>query len=515
MTLQPPIEPRGRKETDGAPMHTVNRLRELDNAKTGGKRDIFQEIVWEHMDGSGTEQFDGINPNYLADAVEIAAVRGKMEDAIFKQPILPMQQWLGEYKKLMLSHPRMRPYGHVFNNVFWSASKDHMDTMAVWGDAHKAADQQVSNDMYAEANPQVATELCKTVMEFTPTDQPKAFHGALAVRVVLSDNDFAAYAKGKHGAKNPTTAGIYYEKDKRAPLFVVSESSLQNFRQITVVSYVITRHMEGLFEQAVTNCNPDLLPSQVVNNLAKVFADPYGGFTEDLFAYASVLEFTDPQKATKKRIREILVDLGEDMVESRLKKVEKGGLTEEQINVAKNSVQTLADAYDFFRDYFPDLNAGRMARNVLSQFPVKEWKLVVEMLRKRQAQLHPDVQPAPEPIIYDKIPDDVPAYLPEQEGAKPFAEVFPEINQRRVITLMNDDIFVAYASYQQLKDEIANMTQAGQDVSRLQTMINHMETITHFGFTKDLWDEGYTEDEIGAALSVAHGTTKRPVNPEN
>lgn len=115
----------------------------------------------------------------------------------------------------------------------------------------------------------------------------------------------------------------------------------------------------------------------------------------------------------------------------------------------------------------------------------------------------------PEASISDT--DRLPAYSKAKKDAKPFEETFPEINPHRVVKLMDDDVFYSLASYWQLQVEIWNRSQAGENMSRLQDLINGMNTEVQSHLESELWVKRYTEDEIGAAMSVAQGNTKAPV----
>ncbi len=352
-------------------------LREMDSRT--GRLDILQSVVYGQGGGIGSPEFKA--PHRIDDAIELAMVRDELETAIFMHPQVPVKGWLDKYSSIMRSHPSVKPYGNVINNVFFTAYQDSMRVSKFWEEAYIKVGQKKPEGLFAEASPSAAIALSETVMGFTPDDQPKAYRGAVTLRVILSDADYSRYTTPVIGESLKPIS--HFEANREVPLIVMPESAIDD--QIIEMVYLMheLEHVKlNLLARAVADCDPTLLPDGTSKNLADISSDPYYVLVNEYLAYSSILRLIGNEVSDEDMGDEI-AQIGEDVL---LDEIAKSRAVNKEIDggalrtVIGNATNALIEVHKYFKEFYPDQHAGNLSLNFLAQFPFSKWSVVTRLL---------------------------------------------------------------------------------------------------------------------------------------
>lgn len=370
--------------------------------------ELHNDVAHTDTTIEGEQPIEQEHPVIIAES--IARIKTSIERMIFLE-YLPSSQWREALEAELSKYPETKPYRSLMENVINRAIKINENIRRVWdGYAdpdERFLDQAGPNAATPKATPRMASQMYEGIFGRRPTGELEVYRGAAAIRFVVDDEDFRSIAEYEHKNTVIESGGFtFVDSSTGIPIIVMRQSLVDSARYVTIVHEL--EHAKHKIHW-LNPMAPEILLDQERLEIASASWERWGiddtfidrSVKGEILAYATYLELF-PEKIPVSQRAEFDQHIRNYFEETKRtlnnpdglylpRYREETHLEEQQYEQYMRSVDRNIDAYIDLHNHYRSQGmsipeAGRMAINVLTQFPLQKWAAVTRLVIRRTQQ---------------------------------------------------------------------------------------------------------------------------------
>lgn len=335
-------------------------------------------------------------PRVIPVAEDIARFRIELERGIFLEG-LPRAKWRQLYKGTLDKYPRITPYRAIFDLAIEEAEEANEQLNSLWSPTRqKGDDTQIAGSRINEqADSEVAVQLCKDFLEFTPQDPVKAIRGAITLRFMLSPNDLESLSI-EHDTLHARAWTTFPRGLKFAVLILRSDEAEKEEFQSTLHELehaknrlLRKRHLPLLSKKLD-------LPNQLAEHLYRLEKKGEDASSEtrakdEILACFSFLPFKPFEDSDGDKMDQYSFDVLRLLTDEEGLHYFAGSLSEidrlDYFRTIHQGVESFKKLFLLYRNMGSESSPGSLAINILEQFPLRSWPSIVRLINSRYSVL--------------------------------------------------------------------------------------------------------------------------------
>jgi hypothetical protein len=339
-------------------------------------------------------------------AEDIARFRAEVEERILFSN-LPSSEWQQTYQSAFVKYPRIVPYQKIFDITLKSAQVVNSQLNDFWNKAEGEDPQseRVGGVTFGiKAQPDAAKELFKRAFDFEPEDEVEAIKGAIALGFRLSSTDFERWQaitrkpeeieQASPGALATRIPGFKFGVMILRSDITPIRKQLNFFHEF---EHTKNQILESKFLSVVLRKLglPDEIGIPFYRRESQVgLHSPIARAKDEILAYSSALEFI-PAGQSAEDANSFLTKYFKWFEDSLVKETGRyypkytrdanydPDKRAEYVKTVQEGAASIKELFMFYRGIEPVANPGRLAVNVMQQFPLKTWPEVVRLIKDR------------------------------------------------------------------------------------------------------------------------------------
>lgn len=339
-------------------------------------------------------------------AEDIALFRTELEQRVFFEG-LPVSEWRRVYEETLAKYPDIQSYKGLFDQVLNNAEVANKGLLEFWRKLQNPQEQSKSdNPLVEKASPQAAREMCYQIFGSYPQSEVEAVKGAITLRFMVDDSDFKTFYEGRGDQEVLPGGFAMYIPELKSSVLVLRKSQPEHKTEVLLHELEHGKNIilvKGRRDFLDDSLQPDRfnIPEDILTRLKRrgELKQPYPEVRakDEILAFSTTFSYLDYIDQSDLPMEQLMQEWKEHVKDQLTDKkgfyfpnyYPEGTSSQDEKRYMDNvtkGVDAMMQLLSLYRSLGFDTGAGRMATNVLEQFPLNSWSAVTRLIQTRHAQ---------------------------------------------------------------------------------------------------------------------------------
>lgn len=331
----------------------------------------------------------------------IAMFRAVLQYQMLRTDLKP-QGWREMYHTTLEQYPQIFAYRGLFDYAFGCVQAANNDLESLWRRrvGPRTEPEAGENVNLEKTDGSFARILFRDIFEFYPTGNPQAIKGLITLRFMVDDTDFQSLLKKYPDTKDSRAFNLRDKRFRFSNLVLNKEDGpkhdlydIHHELEHGINAILASSRQDSVLDDERLNI-PQTIADKIKRRESKAFSMEQSG-KDELLARFTLVEFIHPEIPIHEvfdwcdRHCKALIYILTDKIQIYFPKFAQQARNEEEQKRYVKSVEAGNRAFiELFKVYteggYVYELAARMSINVLEQFPLADWPVVVRLIKRRQ-----------------------------------------------------------------------------------------------------------------------------------